>query len=464
MKNKKMCLNPEQRYSNLRTNIACLQCILESTADGLLAVDNKGKVIHMNKRFSELWRIPQEILESRDDNILLNFVLEQLIDPESFLSKVKYLFNSNSEDRDRLLFKDGRIFERYSSQMIMNKEIIGRVWSFRDITIREQTEKALRESEARYRSVVEDQTELICRYRKDGKLTFINAAYARYYGKRREELHNKNFIPHIPEPDMTMILQRLSGITPDNPLVVLEHTIIMPDNQVRWQRWTHRGIFLDDGRLVEYQAVGTDYTERKRTEDELQFIKESLQVSNKELEQSLLREKELANIDSLTGVNNHRRLMDLAGQMFNVAARYLQPFSIVMFDIDYFKDINDHFGHLTGDTVLKTVIQVVSSQIRTSDIIGRYGGDEFVIVLPMTTLRKTGNLAKRIQEAVKKIQVQTLKGKAAVTISIGIAEMLQSQQDSQVESIINRADEAMYTAKHKGRNQIIKYKEKQGTY
>ena len=114
-----------------------------------------------------------------------------------------------------------------------------------------------------YRSVVEEQTELICRYQPDGRLSFVNNAYCRYYGKTKEELLGKNFIPHIPDQDLTLIHERTAAITKENPLAVFEHHIIMPDGEMRWQGWTHRGIFGPDGKLNEYQAVGSDITERK---------------------------------------------------------------------------------------------------------------------------------------------------------------------------------------------------------
>jgi PAS domain S-box-containing protein len=140
------------------------------------------------------------------------------------------------------------------------------VW---DITERKRTEEALRESEARYRSILEDQTELICRYLPDGRLSFVNEAYARYYGETAQRLINTNFLPHIPEPDISMVIGQIAGITSHESVVVYEHRIIKPDGEIRWQRWTHRGIYDADGKLIEHQSVGNDITERKQMESEL---------------------------------------------------------------------------------------------------------------------------------------------------------------------------------------------------
>jgi PAS domain S-box-containing protein len=129
-----------------------------------------------------------------------------------------------------------------------------------------------------YRSVVEEQTELICRYRPDGRLSLVNEAYARYYEKNREDLIGKNFIPHIPEQDLSLILERTAAITRENPLTVFEHHIIMPNGEIRWQGWTHRGIYGADGKLIEYQAVGSDITDRKRAEERVEQERANLQT------------------------------------------------------------------------------------------------------------------------------------------------------------------------------------------
>ena len=115
-----------------------LHAVLESTADGILAVNNEGKVLQANWKFARLWRIPMSLMESDDEKAMLDFVLHQLADPEAFISKVRSLQNSDAEDLDNLNFKDGRIFERFSVPMMRDGERIGRVWSFRDVTERER--------------------------------------------------------------------------------------------------------------------------------------------------------------------------------------------------------------------------------------------------------------------------------------------------------------------------------------
>lgn len=133
-----------------------LQAAINSTADGLLVVDRQGKISSINQKFLQLWRIPDDLAQSEDDEALLAFAVGQLRDPETFLTKVKDLYaHPELESFDVIEFKDGRVYERYSRPQVLNEEIVGRVWSFRDMTARISTESLLRESEQAIRSLQE---------------------------------------------------------------------------------------------------------------------------------------------------------------------------------------------------------------------------------------------------------------------------------------------------------------------
>jgi PAS domain S-box-containing protein len=133
---------------------------------------------------------------------------------------------------------------------------------------RRDKEAALRESEARYRGIVEDQSELICRLLPDGTYTFVNGAYARYFKTTPEALMGRSFWAFLPPEQRSRSREFLDSIRVDRPVATIEHEVLLPDGEVRWQQWTDRGFFDERGRVVEYQAVGRDVTALKRAEEE----------------------------------------------------------------------------------------------------------------------------------------------------------------------------------------------------
>jgi len=149
----------------------------------------------------------------------------------------------------------------------------------RDITTRRELAEALQASEAQFRAVVEDQTELICRFRPDGVLTFVNDAYCRAFGKTRADLIGDNFMPMIPEEDHAIIAHEMARLTPQSPVVTYEHRVILTDGDVRWQQWTDRALYNMAGELIEYQSVGRDVTARQQIEQELMDTKAMLEAA-----------------------------------------------------------------------------------------------------------------------------------------------------------------------------------------
>jgi diguanylate cyclase (GGDEF)-like protein len=160
----------------------------------------------------------------------------------------------------------------------------------------------------------------------------------------------------------------------------------------------------------------------------------------------------LARLDDLTGIHNRRALFEIATREVRLAVRSGLPLSIMLFDVDRFKKINDSYGHLMGDQVLQVIAQAVSAEIRCTDMIGRYGGDEFVILLPQTGARAALPFAERIQACVGALSIETVRGPLHLSISLGIAETLPAslQATESLESVFQRADQAMYAAKQIG--------------
>lgn len=132
-------------FGGLGPDSQLLRAALESTAEGILVVDVKGRIIMFNRQFQLMWHIPQAVVDTRDDSKAVAFVLDQLKDPKAFAKKVRELYQSPEESIDVLAFKDGKIFERYSRPQLVGERNVGRVWSFRDVTERVQTQQALQQ-------------------------------------------------------------------------------------------------------------------------------------------------------------------------------------------------------------------------------------------------------------------------------------------------------------------------------
>lgn len=133
--------------------------------------------------------------------------------------------------------------------------------------------RLVQEAEARYHAVVEDMPVLICRFLPDGTLTYVNQAYCLYFGKTPQELIGHSWMPLVPEEDKAYVKTQFGSLTQDKPVVTYEHRVIIPSGEIRWQRWTDRAVF-DANRLVEYQSIGEDITERKRAESALHQAEE----------------------------------------------------------------------------------------------------------------------------------------------------------------------------------------------
>jgi diguanylate cyclase (GGDEF)-like protein len=178
---------------------------------------------------------------------------------------------------------------------------------------------------------------------------------------------------------------------------------------------------------------------KHRLEQELREYQRSLQEVNATLEQR-------ANTDALTGLRNRQYLDRQLELEISRAKRYQTPMALIMFDIDHFKSLNDRFGHLGGDEVLKALANLVNSHIRDLDVLARWGGEEFVILLPGNTLQDARAVAEKIRGL---IEHHVFPIEATVTCSFGVSDYL---QDDTAEHIINRADHALYAAKDAGRN------------
>jgi diguanylate cyclase (GGDEF)-like protein/PAS domain S-box-containing protein len=246
--------------------------VVEQSAESIWLFDPDTKqVLESNTTFQEMLGYTAEELRRMTN---YDFVAHSREDIDSAVQRVvqerRGFFGERKYRR-----KDGTVLDVEVSGTVIpyrGREVVCGV--ARDLTERKRVEEALRQSEERYRAIVEEQTELVCRFLPDLTLTFVNDAYCRYFGEDPEQLIGSSFMGHIPGEDHVYYEGQLSWLSQENPARTVEHRVFAPDGEVRWQQWTDRAIFDEEGRLVEYQSVGRDVTEHKEAEEALKESEE----------------------------------------------------------------------------------------------------------------------------------------------------------------------------------------------
>lgn len=181
-------------------------------------------------------------------------------------------------------------------------------------------------------------------------------------------------------------------------------------------------------------------------------LQDELRAKNKQLEELLYKVEYMAITDALTGLYNRRRFHDVLSKEFERSKRYSTPFALTMLDIDHFKKINDSFGHVTGDLVLREVASIIKNSIRDIDTASRFGGEEFMLILPNTDTAASRHVAERIRSGIETHSFDGLN-KNRITISIGIAGMPDNLLQNE-DRLLRCTDLALYRAKGNGRNRV----------
>jgi len=193
----------------------------------------------------------------------------------------------------------------------------------------------------------------------------------------------------------------------------------------------------------------------KRTQEYEQSLESLVKDRTKELELTKNKLQEMANKDPMTNLYNRRYLHDVSKTLFNISQREKRAFSILMIDIDRFKSINDLYGHIIGDSVIQFLADIFRDLIRTSDIAIRFGGEEFIILLPNTEVEGAYEIASKIKST-----VENQRTIVSFTVSIGVSKC-NCVEDVDINKLLRKVDEALYEAKRDGRNRVVIYKSKE---
>jgi diguanylate cyclase (GGDEF)-like protein/PAS domain S-box-containing protein len=439
----------------LATSEAELRALFASMHDAVLVIDREGvyrKIAPTNPGL--LVKPPEELLGK---NLTDFFPAEQA---EAFRGIVQRVLDTkqNAQIEYELIIAGQSVwFQTTISPLNADSTL----WVAHDITDRKQAERALNTSEARYRTLIEQIPAIV--YIDDatgtpGHSLYISPQIETLLGITPDEWLQENldlWVNHIHPDDRTRAKAEYLRGFQSGEKINCEYRMITTDGRLVWIRDQTMTIHDGDGRPSLIHGVMYDITQRKWAEEELRRAKDELETANLNLQRSLEREQSLARTDGLTCLYNYRHFFELASREFSAAVRHKRPLAFIMFDVDGFKRINDSFGHLTGDKALALVAQIAGAQMRASDVLARYGGDEFIILLPQTSAQQALSIAERIHASTAAARLETEKGDLFLTLSIGIAELNHALLNETLEAVIRCADKAMYAAKQAGRNRSV---------
>lgn len=222
-----------QKYyaeKRVKETTALLRSTLESTADGIIVVDSEGKISAWNRKFVQMWNIPYHLVEGGDYSAILSYILPQIRNPNHFFNRTDYRIREGIRPGiDFIELRNGKMYERYSQPQMIDGEIVGKVWSFRDITAKKSAEDALRESEERFRLLFEQAPVPYQSLNEKGEIIEVNEAWVRLMGYERNEVIGRSFMTYIPEKclnDFQRFLLDISefGSMYESELIILHST------------------------------------------------------------------------------------------------------------------------------------------------------------------------------------------------------------------------------------------------
>jgi diguanylate cyclase (GGDEF)-like protein/PAS domain S-box-containing protein len=295
-----------------------------------------------------------------------------------------------------------------------------------------------------------DLSNIVSKTNPKGIITFINEKFCEISGYSKSELIGKshNIIRHpgMPKESFKELWDTIKDKKPwhgiiknmkkDGTQYIVDSTVIP---------------ILDlDGDIVEYIAIRHDITELENTKEQLRGINKLMKSKVDELHLMTSSLEQQATVDKLTGIFNRDKFEESFSDKINDAYLNNKKLSIILFDIDHFKAINDTYGHQLGDKALQEIATLVANNVKTSDVFARWGGEEFVVLLPDTNLEGAYLFAQKLRRLIFEFSFTTI-GK--ITVSFGVGELCENENKM---TLFEKVDKALYLAKNNGRNRVEK--------
>lgn len=351
-------------------------------------------------------------------------------DRQSIETAIREALEGSPYDVDhRILLPDGTVrYVHEHGKLTRNEDDqpIKMLGTVQDITERKQVEQVLEESEYRFRSILDVAVDgVLLADAHTHKFIHANRAICEMLGYRPNELYQLGVEDIHPAADLPKVKKQFDRQMKGEILVAENLPVKRKDGSIFFADVSSAPMTL--ARQTIMVGFFHDVTERKRAEEEIHL---------------------LATTDSLTGIANRREFSMQLLKEIERAKRYGTPLSLVMYDIDYFKRVNDTFGHDAGDSVLQALTEVVKANIRSVDIVARWGGEEFMILMPQSDVEAAGDAAEKLRQ---KVAQHLFEQVGNLSVSFGVTAFA-PQDDSN--ALLKRVDNALYQAKEKGRNRV----------
>lgn len=457
--------NRKAAEETLRQSEANYRSLFENVPDGIYRTTPDGRILSANPALVRMFGYEDE------EEFKIKYRADQMYSNPADREKYLKLLEERNEIRNsEIIFKrkDGSLLIALENVRAIRDGEGGTLYYegvLTDITERKRMEDTLRESEVFNQAILDNSPIGVSVRSRTGRLLSANQAWKKIWALSETDLledsTQERAVLEFDESDdyLQQYQANVRRVYEQGGYLRLPELKTARDRPgaAEWVSQHFYAIQDATGQVDRVVILTEDVTERKQAEIALRLAKEAAEVANHALQQALEREMIFSRTDSLTGISNRRYFFDVANHELEMSKRYLRALSIVMFDIDYFKQFNDTYGHQAGDEALKRVAQIARQQLRDADVLARYGGDEFVILLANSDEREAVTVAERIQESIAAYLLETKDRQARITISMGIAEC-QDGIDT-VDQLVQRADKALYDAKHAGRNCVVVYRD-----
>jgi len=412
-----------------------LEAQYQNNPGGILLVNGHLEILSCNREFLNIWEIPTKVLKSNDVQVCLDWMIQKVTDPGAFLDNIHKLYQNKQEvSTDEVFLSDGRVLYRHTYPIFNFGSYIGRVWYYLDITELRATQAQLEKQQIFQNAILEHVQDGIVACDAQGKISLVNRAGRELYNIEEgvpypDNLSDVDHFTNLGEVLVPLSTDPLSKVLKGKSLKNYEIDLINKDEERHTLRVNGQVMQSGDGDTIGAVISLQDITDFRTAKKKLHH---------------------LAYHDALTDLPNRRLFHDLLEQILKQSQREQVKVGVLFLDIDNFKNVNDMHGHLAGDQLLQTISLNLKECLRDSDILCRWGGDEFIIGLPTS---KDINGIKSVAEKIRLTLLDCIVAhNKELGISVSIGAALSPDHGTEPDLLIRNADMAMYMAKRAGKN------------